>query len=57
MNDPMPNPGSAAPRTSIVEDLFVEALGVPVQERSRWLDCRDATAEERTAAQRIGLQK
>ena len=43
--------GSSAPRTMIVEDLFLAALDVPAAERAAWLTARtDVSAAERAAA-------
>ena len=43
--------GSSAPRTMIVEDLFLAALDVPAGERAAWLTARtDVSAAERAAA-------
>jgi non-specific serine/threonine protein kinase/serine/threonine-protein kinase len=43
--------GSSAPRTMIVEDLFLSALDVPTAERVAWLTAHaDVSAAERAAA-------
>lgn len=43
--------GSSAPRTMIVEDLFLAALDVPAAERAAWLTAHaDVSAAERAAA-------
>ena len=43
--------GNSAPRTMIVEDLFLAALDVPAADRAAWLTARvDASAAERLAA-------
>ena len=43
--------GSSAPRTMIVEDIFLAALDVPAGERAAWLTARtDVSAAERAAA-------
>ena len=45
------NSGNSAPRTMIVEDLFLAALDVPAADRAAWLTARvDASATERSAA-------
>lgn len=43
--------GSSAPRTMMVEDLFLAALDLPAAERAAWLTAHpDASAAERAAA-------
>ena len=53
MQDPASHSASASPRTSIVEDLFVESLAVPEAERAQLFAARNATDEERAAARRM----
>ena len=53
MQYPASHSASASPRTSIVEDLFVDALAVPEAERAQLFAARNATDEERAAARRM----